>query len=69
VRWSAGDHEPDPVEPARFAGLLGQDEMTQVDRVERAAEKPESHREVDLTSLCRPVRRADNGVDRRAEIG
>ena len=43
VRRSAGDDEPDPVEPAGLAALLGQDQVAEMDRVERAAEKPQSH--------------------------
>ena len=45
VRRRAGDHEPDPVQAARLAALLGQDQVAQVDRVERPAEKPQSHRQ------------------------
>jgi hypothetical protein len=40
VRRRAGDHEPDPVQPARLAARLGQDQVSQVDRVERPPEQP-----------------------------
>ena len=45
VRGRAGDHEPEPVQLAGLATLLGQDQVPEVDRVERAAEKPQSHRQ------------------------
>ena len=40
VRRLARHHEPDPVEPARLAALLGQDQVPQVDRVERPPKSP-----------------------------
>jgi hypothetical protein len=41
----AGDDEPDPVKLARLSALLRQDQVPEMDRVEGAAEKPQSHGE------------------------
>ncbi len=43
VRRRARDDEPDSVKPARFPARLSEDQMTQVDRVERAAVDAQSH--------------------------
>ena len=43
VRGSARDDKPDPVEPAGLAALLGQDQVAEMDRIECAAEKTQSH--------------------------
>ena len=53
--------------PQRLAARLGQDQVPQVDRVERPAEQPQSHR----VGPSRGSGRAppDFRVDRRAEIG
>ena len=73
MRGSAGDDKPDPVEPAGLAALLGQDQMAEMDRVERAAEKSQSH----SVENSRPIPAIPTAhqttvhflVDKRAEIG
>jgi hypothetical protein len=37
--------KPDPIEPALFPASLGQEQMTEMDRIERSAEQTESHAE------------------------
>ena len=37
VRRFPRDHEPDPIQPARLAALLGQDQVPEMDRVKGAA--------------------------------
>ena len=43
VRRIAGGNEPHLVEPALLAAPLGQEQVSEVDRIERSAEKTESH--------------------------
>jgi hypothetical protein len=64
VRRLAGDDEPDPLQPARLAALFGEDQVAYVDRVERAAEKSQSHGDV------KPFQDRDvaAAVDKRAEF-
>ena len=69
----AGDHKPDPVQPAGLAALLGQDQVPEMDRIERAAEKTESHgariSPTTSTSGVPDQATTDFLVDKRAEIG
>jgi hypothetical protein len=37
VRRGPGEYEPDPIQAAHLATLLGQDQVAEVDRVERPA--------------------------------
>ncbi len=60
MRRRAGDHEPDAIQRARLAALLGQNQMAQMDRIKRPAEQPQSHR----FTLGE-----DFNVDRGAETG
>ena len=43
VRRCTCNHKPDAVQPAGLAALLGQDQVAEMNRVERAAEKTQSH--------------------------
>ena len=43
VRRLARHDEPDTVQTTRLTALLGQDQVSQMDRVERASEKPQAH--------------------------
>ena len=40
----SGGDEPDLVEPGLFAGLLGENQVAEMDRVERPAEDADTHR-------------------------
>ncbi len=73
VRRSTGDHKPDAVQPAGLAALLGQDQVAEMNRVERAAEKTQSHDpRISRTILDERHSRSAHPhilVDKRAEIG
>ncbi len=73
VGRSAGDDEPDAVQIARFATLLGQDQVAKMDRVKRAAEQPQTHGNENSRRFV-VIRTRDHQpsgfpVDKRAEIG